>query len=438
MAAMLAWSVFAVGGAYQWAGVPLILSAVLLTILARPPIASSAETRVLDWGLLACVAVAALQSIPLPPSARALVFPRRDALQSELVMGPAAWWQPLSLDPSASAYAIALIGSAMLVFWTCRYACSRGSTPSLSVAVAFVGFLAGLTALAQHAGDPTKIYGVFQPIDEGARPFGPFVNRNHFATWAVMAIPLAVGSVIMSLADRRPSSGVTNEIASVMRGVGSRAAWVAVAAAVMSLALIASTSRSGLTAAAVSLGAGLVIGRDRCNRKTWIWLVVGLVLLVGFLAAYASLDPLLSRAEETLVRGSGERGSIWADTAAMIRDSWLTGTGLGSYQTAMLFYQETSHAMSVNQAHSQYLQILAEGGLLLLIPVVVSGVAFARLFVIRLKRDTSATAWLRIGGAAAVIAVAVQSVWETGLRMPANGILFAVAAAIAVHRGSRQ
>ena len=40
---------------------------------------------------------------------------------------------------------------------------------------------------------------------------------------------------------------------------------------------------------------------------------------------------------------------------------------------------------------------------------------------------------------AGVIGVAVQSVWETGLRMPANALLFAVVAAIALYeRGDRR
>jgi hypothetical protein len=32
-----------------------------------------------------------------------------------------------------------------------------------------------------------------------------------------------------------------------------------------------------------------------------------------------------------------------------------------------------------------------------------------------------------------MLAVAVQSVWDTGLRMPANAVLFALLAAIALH-----
>jgi hypothetical protein len=37
-----------------------------------------------------------------------------------------------------------------------------------------------------------------------------------------------------------------------------------------------------------------------------------------------------------------------------------------------------------------------------------------------------------------MLAAAVQSVWETGLRMPANAALFALLAAIVLHDGSPQ
>ena len=100
----------------------------------------------------------------------------------------------------------------------------------------------------------------------------------------------------------------------------------------------------------------------------------------------------------------------------------------------MLVYQQMDRTVFVNQAHNQYLQLLAEGGMLVAVPALLALFGFVRLFWKRLPADPSPSAWLRIGGITAMIAVAVQSCWETGLRMPANGILFAVAAAVAVHR----
>jgi hypothetical protein len=51
----------------------------------------------------------------------------------------------------------------------------------------------------------------------------------------------------------------------------------------------------------------------------------------------------------------------------------------------------------------------------------------------RLSADTSGAYWIRAGAATGLVAVALQSLWETGLVMPANAALAAVLAAIALH-----
>ena len=51
----------------------------------------------------------------------------------------------------------------------------------------------------------------------------------------------------------------------------------------------------------------------------------------------------------------------------------------------------------------------------------------------RLREDRSDGFWIRAGAVSGLTGVMVQSVWETGLRMPANGLLFAVLCGIAVH-----
>ena len=41
--------------------------------------------------------------------------------------------------------------------------------------------------------------------------------------------------------------------------------------------------------------------------------------------------------------------------------------------------------------------------------------------------------WVRAGAASGLAAVLVQSIWETGLTLPANAVLFAILAGIALH-----
>jgi O-antigen ligase len=124
---------------------------------------------------------------------------------------------------------------------------------------------------------------------------------------------------------------------------------------------------------------------------------------------------------------------IWQETLPLLADFWLTGTGAGTYSRAMLRYQQTSPESHFNQAHSEYVQLLAEGGLLLAIPAVAAAAAWLALARRRLRSDRHEVFWIRAGAAAGMLAAAVQALFDTGIRLPANALLFAVLAAIVVH-----
>jgi O-antigen ligase len=156
---------------------------------------------------------------------------------------------------------------------------------------------------------------------------------------------------------------------------------------------------------------------------------------VGLGIARADLPALAHRFTRS---GSSveNRVRIWRDTAPVVRDFWLTGTGVGTYRTAMLYYQQSDRVVQFNQAHNHYLQVTAEGGVLLLAIVGGALAALARGVRKRLGSDASGAYWIRAGAACGLMAVALQSLWETGLVMPANAALAAVLAAIAIHERS--
>ncbi|HEX9365884.1 MAG TPA: hypothetical protein VF921_04615, partial [Vicinamibacterales bacterium] len=123
-------------------------------------------------------------------------------------------------------------------------------------------------------------------------------------------------------------------------------------------------------------------------------------------------------------------------TMPVVRDFWLTGSGAGTFETVMLVYQRTPSLFRINAAHNQYLQVAAEGGLLIGTPVVAALVLFARAAREALAGDDSGMYFLRAGALGGLVGVAVQSVWETGLTAPANAVLAAIVAAIVVHRSA--
>ena len=162
-------------------------------------------------------------------------------------------------------------------------------------------------------------------------------------------------------------------------------------------------------------------------------MIGGLVAMVVLASAYANLGGLAMRLRETTEQGEWGRPVIWHDTWRMVSDFPLTGVGAGAFERAMLVYQEGSRLFFFNHAHNEYLQLLAEGGLLIAVPAAIAVLAAIVLMLKSLGADRSPIFWVRAGASCGLLAVAVQSIWDTGLRTPANGVLFAVIAAIALH-----
>jgi O-antigen ligase len=149
-------------------------------------------------------------------------------------------------------------------------------------------------------------------------------------------------------------------------------------------------------------------------------------------AAYADMDRLMSRLDETRQTGLSRRVAIWSDAGRVIAGFPVTGAGAGTFSTAMRLYQSSDRTYFWNEAHNHYLQVAAEGGLLLVIPSALGLLAMSALSIRALRDRDDPLHWMRLGASAALVAVAVQSLWETGLTLPASAMVAAVAAAIVV------
>jgi O-antigen ligase len=117
----------------------------------------------------------------------------------------------------------------------------------------------------------------------------------------------------------------------------------------------------------------------------------------------------------------------------VIRDFWLSGSGVGTYQSVMVAYQTMSRLYYISHADNELLQIVAEGGLLVALPATMTIVAGLALIARRLREDGTPMFWLRAGAAAGIVALAAQNMIEMTLRVPANAVLFAILASVAMH-----
>jgi O-antigen ligase len=437
------WGALAFGAVYPWAYWPLAGLSVVsglagLVIAARSDI--DGTTRAFKAALFAVGAAIALQIVPLPNAIVAAVSPHAAPLVSRLSPAFAAGLQPfhaVSVWPRDTWTALALFASFALL---CTGAAALFS---LSGSRRFVELLSGFGALLALIGFVQKslsnryLYG-FWELEPGRNPFGPFVNRNHFAGWMVMALPLTLALFV---------AGIDHGMRGVKQGWRHRVLWfaspeanrlilVAAAAVLMALSLMMTMSRSGITAFGLSmLITGWFVARGVRSPRRRLAAALCLCLLAGVAIVWSGPDVVAGRFAAADWGEFNNRKGAWVDAWSVAREFPLTGTGLNTYWAAALFYQRHETAYFFAQAHNDYLQLVAEGGLLVVVPALVCLIVLVkdvRAAMARADRDTAG--WLRAGAVASLVAVAFQETVEFSLQMPANAALFALVCALALHR----
>jgi len=400
-------------------------------ITLRPTILTDGGSRQLDRILLMTALAVSLHAVPLPVALVNVISPHAATIRQQLELLPSrATWTPLSIEEASTLWAGVVVVGTLALFFAARAIVSRGGLRQTVRGISALGFVFSALALAQAATAGRMIYWRFPTEYEGPLPFGPFVNRNHFATWVIMAAPVCFGYFIARSSGPDESNDHVSRRTRLARMADGRTAWLVAAGAMMVAALLASMSRSGILALAGAVGWFAVAQRRRSTVRRVVGIVAMVVLVAGFALARVDIPALGERFSQSAT-GVRDRVKIWKDTVPIVRDFWLTGTGAGTYRAAMLVYQRTDRNVQFNQAHNHYLQAAAEGGIVLVSLLVAMLVALVRGTSTHLAADTSGAYWIRTGAACGLLAVALQSLWETGLVMPANAALAAVLAAMA-------
>jgi hypothetical protein len=440
----IAWGAFAFGAVYPWAYWPLAIAAATVA-LAGLTVPAAIGWRTLDLtavvlALALFLAAAAAQLVPLPATTIASISPETPSIVSQLdltaQLDPASA-RPLTIDPARTLRGLVVVASlAALLIGAARLFSIVGAAGTAR-AIVVLGVLLALMGIVQRPLFTGKIYGFWTPLQSGVSPFGPFINPNHFAGWMLMAIPVAIGLLCHDVS--RGLRGVRpvwrERVLWLASPDASRLLLLTGAAAVMTLSLFLTTSRSGMAAGALAIVCvALASRRDEVRRKNIAALAIVSALLVMAIG-WAGIGTIASRFSGTNRRDLDGRTLVWKDATEVLRKYPIAGTGLNTYSVAMIFYQRFNRPTRYSQAHNDYLQLAAEGGLLLTLPAAIAIAVFVRAVRRRFAQETSvSTYWIRRGAVVGLFAIALQEIVEFSLQMPGNAFLFAVLCAIALHR----
>ncbi len=288
----------------------------------------------------------------------------------------------------------------------------------LAAVLATAGFLIAVLGIAQYLTAGGKIYWLIEP-SQGGWIFGPYVNRNHFAGLMELWIPLALGMALV------PENSVPQ-----------RWMWSAMAL-VMAAAVVLSGSRGGMVALGAELAVFMVVAAGlRGGRRAVVGLTVALVLIAG---TVYSLDrgEILERFQQTLrpntlqqEEAAGLRLQAWAGTIELFRRNWMMGSGLDTFATLFPAVRSFPSDKIWTHAHNDFLQFLAETGVVgaaLALWMFVAGGAEA--FRNLAQTSGTATGAVLAGIFTGCVGFLVHGWLDFNFHVPANAANFAVLAA---------
>lgn len=356
----------------------------------------------LTWPMLALLGLALVQLLPLSANARGTI----------------------TYDSFATLDAAVKLFVCLLFFWLfATFVNTPERRKQATTVIVLLSVVIALIGIGQTYGK------VIWP--RGA--FGPFINRNHFAGFLEMAAGL-VGARILSQTLKRERlvlylcflivicSGL---VLSASRGGYLSLVGVILFLAVMSLATRRDTAATG--------------------RATQLRLVATLALLLAMSAGamlLTSSDELFQRFGQAkagidtsdLPDERFSRTDLWQATSKMIKDHPILGVGFGAFQYAFSRYDQSSGLLRVEQAHNDYLQLIADTGVL-------GGVVMLAFILLLFARGVAALQTpdlvqraISLGALAGCFGIAVHSFVEFNLQVTTNAQLFLALAALATTR----
>jgi len=352
-----------------------------------------------------------------------------------------AMWNAVSADPYQTRFFVlkllALTIAGVLLF---RYGSTERRLRTIINVVIGVAVASAIFGIIRQTTQSSTLFGLpFLPPDLG---YGQFINRNHFAFLMEMSLGLILGLLLGGGVKREQALIYFAALLSLWTGLvlcGSRGGLIALLAQVIATALLFSivVRKGNLTEPQSRV---LRIVRSLPVRVTLI-----LVLIAGlvFGTVWLGGDRLATRIEQSRdefsadtsdLRPAVSRSEIWKASWKLFRAHPILGVGMGGYWAAIPTFHDASGTMTPQEAHNDYLELLASGGLVGL----ALGVWFAVVVFKRTRENLRSPNRFRraacLGAAIGIAGVAVHSLVDFGLHTIANALVFTTLIVIATSK----
>jgi O-antigen ligase len=389
---LIAFSVLAFGGVEVWAESVIEIGAAMLLIVWAATACQQGDARIewnnLNWPLLGLVAIGLLQLLFRTSSYA--YFTRTEVLK--------------------------FLAYAVVFFLATQVFRERSDLTKLAWFLILLGFGVSLFGIVQHFTSDSKIYWM-RALPQGGDLFGPYVNRNHFAGFVELVAP--VGLALM-----------------VFRGLRRDIFPLATLLTIIPVsALVLSGSRGGIVSFAFQVGVLALLVRSRRSREGPHLAAVGIVALAALaLIAWIGAGKAIERFS-TLPSGDtsmARRVTMARAAAEIAREHPIVGAGLGTLVAVYPRYETFYDGRVVEHVHNDYMEGLAEAGLL----GALCGIAFFVVLYKQARKNFEAeqghfSRALHAGAIVALAGLLLHSFVDFNLHIPSNALLFLLQAHLA-------
>lgn len=405
--------------------------------------------------LLAWVLFLFAQLLPLPVDWVRLISPNLTALWEQFYPFSNRFDHISAEQSSQMALSLGAYGMRVEAGKACAYAAfflagyflfrDKSAVHRLGIATVVIGTLLSVVGLIFYKVDPMRLYGIFY-FEQGAS-FTPYLNKNHFANYLAMTLPVTLALACLRL---------NRSALFTVRGFRSKVLWFSSKEAagffmllgcliLQFAAFLYPASRGaflGLLAGMTSFGLLIFL---RFKRKAAALFLAGFLALVIGIGLFQA-KPLVSKLQ-ALKGGHSEdlalkfRLSNWEGTFRMFLDFPIVGVGAGGFHYLFPKYKSLPEHSSVTQvrfyhAENELLEALAEGGVAGTALLVLLGAVLLVRFLKKWRQMESMTfRWMTLGMAAACVGMLAQSMVDFALHIPANAALFAVFGGVLAEAG---
>lgn len=283
----------------------------------------------------------------------------------------------------------------------------------IAVVLAIYGALIASFALVQGVAPNGKLYWMRQPL-LGGWIYGPYVNHNHYAGLIEMLVPIPLVIAVSHLA---------HEKTRIAAGI---------AAAVMVGTIFLSGSRGGMLAIFVELATlGVLLSRQKKGVRIALGVGAFAVVLVSLLVWLGGKE-LTTRVASISTEARGEisggmRLNIDRDATKMFAHRPVLGWGLGTFPVVYPQFRSFYSNFFVNEAHNDYLQLLAEMGVLGFASMAWFLIILFRQVRVKTRKWTSdVSGAVTLACSLGVLGILIHSFVDFNLQIPANAALFYV------------